>query len=444
MNLPEFIKIETTKEAAMAYRNSPQMEFYSFRGVQLLPEQESYRQRTYASDGISLEGYSSVEVFDICGNLLPSTIDAAFGVVEAFNDPNTGLPQVIWELENVDDDFGDQLIYLRIGVGDSFYYSSPFYLTAVNQEYTAKFYYRNIPTQTYLSIGLNIWYKSPDTSETLTTYDTVSTNVRRTIINKNIEFEYWQTDVIDILIFGRIKKMFSCRDLYLWDYTPGELPVRCGMFETFDTPLLEGKENFAEAELTLTFDKNDVLGGDEPTPPPPPPQLINLTEVVLSVFGRNQVQYTFDYSGFTPDYFMFQWSLDQVSWSQIGQQSTSPQYVNVFNPGQNDYYYRIFYPNLNLASNIVQIVTKEIDIFSVVNTGSGYIVAFSLIGFEITQGFIQIEVTNDNGASWYDAQYENSNTSPKGFTVPFANPLFTKFRLKYEPFGVYSDITDLP
>ena len=113
MKQPTFIRIEDTYEKALTYKGSPQMEqdLLSFFGVQLLPNQSvPYIQRTYCNVGVEIESYI-VRIKDFCGNTLED-ITNSFEIVRTFNDPDTGLPQIEWQLSNIPVDTGYKLIYL--------------------------------------------------------------------------------------------------------------------------------------------------------------------------------------------------------------------------------------------------------------------------------------------------------------------------------------------
>lgn len=435
-----FIRLETTLEKAMYYRNSPDMNVYSFRGVQLLPNNiYSYIQRTYSTDGIEIENPSEVYVCDMCGNRLYDIADY-FGIVNVFNDPLTGLPQVDWSLTNVQFDAGDQMVYLEIIQGvDATFYSSPFQLTAENSEYTALWHYRNRINDQMLSIQLQTWFKQLMDFEDLVTYDTVSLSQRVKKTGTLIPYELWTTSIIDINLFRTFKQMRRNKFVYC-DFAK-TIP-----FEPFETPKLVGRENFAESEFTLCRDEGNKYDPFfvpiVPPPPPPDPPFINLIRVD-SVNPKN-VLYVFEYGGFDPTYLQYQYSLDGENWDSNSNSPESPQPIPLIGHLDTPYKYRIYYPPLNLYSNEVLLSEPELVITNItspqtgfVQIGNNYNIFFNATGFAPT-GNISVYVSTDNinfiGLS------ATGVTSPKSIQTPSSGLEFKYFQLRYNPLGLTSNV----
>lgn len=443
MQQPVFIRLENTFESAMTYRNSPQMEFYSFGGVQLMPNNDyPYIQRTYADGGIEIEDYT-VWVCDMCGNRL-SDITPFFEIVSNFDDPDTGTPQLEWKLIGVEYDAGYQLIYLEIqqGVND-FKYSSPFYLTAEGVEFTSRVDYRSLETETMYSTGLQIWYKQDDELMEQSTYDTISTGKRTAVTTKLVEYEVWQTSVIDITVFRRIKQTFRNKYVYI-DYE------RAMLFEPFETPRLEAKENFAEAEILLCRDASDKYDPlyVPPIPPDPPVDepFINLIRVD-SIDAKN-VLYTFEFGNFEPTYLQYQYSLDGVAWTTNTSGITSPATIVVINNNTINFYYRIYHAGTDTSSNIVQLAAPSIEITNItseqssfVQNGNVYWVYYNSFGFIPNQDY-SFDGSFDGGVTWVNLYYNGGYQNPKKVTTPSSGLEFTKFRVKYNPMGIISNTFD--
>ena len=441
MKQPIFIRIENDLEKAMYSRTSPQMAFFSFKGIHLLPNNiYPYRQRTYATEGIELENPEEVLVCDMCDNELYDISDF-FSVDEVFQDPDTGLPQIYWSITNVQDfDAGDQLIYLKIRQGaNAYFYSSPFVLTTDNSEFTSRWDYRNKPTEPMLSTQLKIWFKQPDTFEEISTYDTLGTGSRVSVSGKIIDYEIWQSGIVDINLFGLFKQMR--RNAYVYCDLAKTTP-----FEPFDTPRLVGKENFAEAEISIVRDENNLYDPlyVPPTPPTPEPPILGITLSSVSSLNNSQVQYTFTYENFTTEILTFQYSLDNVTWTSILLPSGSPQTVGVPNNQNEGYYYRIIHLPTETVSNTLQLPADTLEIENITTqnvfnpNGNKYRFFYSYSGFTPIQNFI-FQCSLD-GVNWINMLQGNQvpELNIQYATTPASSEEFTYFRMLYNPQGIIS------
>lgn len=456
MGLPTFIRLENSLEEALKYYNSPQMTAYSFAGVHLLPENPlPYRQRSYALDGIELEDIGAVWVCDLCGNRLYDISDN-FSAAYTFNDPDTGLPQIIWTLYNVGFDAGFRLIYLQIQNGANDYlYTSPFMLTASRGEYTSMWYYRDTDgtglRDVYLSTGLVAYFRQKKSIQELVNYVPVSTGTPLTATSRILAFEKWNTGVVEINLIEEFKRMFEGSDVYALPKNFDGLPVKTGLNEPIETPDLEADENFTETELLLyrdygnTYDPN-AIPFVPPVPVPPIP-VINLTAV--EKVSATQVRYTFNYANIipTPTYFIFQRSLDQVTWIPNSNGVNSPVVIGGVtpDPATANFYYRIYHLPSGTYSNILQIPQPSIVITNIVSSdgvfnpsGNKYTITFTTSNF-IVDNQLSVEVST-NGNDWYLAMYSNTNASPKTITAPASGVQFKYFRIKHEIPNVTSNV----
>lgn len=436
-----FIRLETTLEKAMYYRNSPQMDVYSFRGIQLIPNTiYPYIQRTYSSDGIEIENPTEVYVNNMCDERISPNIADSFDIENVFNDPSTGLPQVDWSLTNVPFDAGDQMIYLEIVQGvDATFYSSPFQLTSYESEYTARWDYKNKENGQMLSVQLRTWFKQLLDFEDITTYDNVSRGRRVAKTSTLIPYELWTTSIIDINLFRTFKQMRRNK----WVYCDFQKTIP---FEAFETPKLVGRENFAESEFSICRDETNIYDPFyvyiPPTPPVDPPVI---TIIRVDSVNNKNVSYTFTYAGFEPSYFVYQYSLDGETWTNNTGGIISPT-GNIFvNDNLNiDYKYRMYYLPLDLYSNIVTLATPAIVINNItspqtafVQIGNNYNIFFSLFGFSDSLA-LSFEASVDN-VSWMPLYYNSGNASPKYVTTPSSGLEFKYFRVKYNPLGIISN-----
>lgn len=432
-----FIKIETTLEKAMYYRNSPQMAFYSFYGVHLQPNKDyPYTQITQSATAIEIEDYA-VDIFDMCDNLVAQNVDW-LTVVDTFSDIN-GTPQVVWQILNAPD-LGDKLIYFRIKQGaNDFFYSSPFKIYA--SDYVSDWHYYDTFTDTMLSTALPLWFKQYNDIMEIGTYDKVSLNQRVNTTTKLIEFEIWQFNVVDIMLFRLFKAMFL-NNLVYCDF------ARTSLFEPFDMPILEGRENFADVEVNLNRNESELYDPFyvAPNPPPPPPYSITLTSVLYQ--GKPEgVVFNFTYDVFTPTYFIYEWSEDGITWTQSSGDFTSPHFVTVLLPLETDFYYRISYPPLDLYSNVVQLEPQVITIDNITYLApSNYTIAYSYSGFALAPGvYFRFEGASASAEDWVNLDYAtNNNNNPKQVVIPSAAPTITRVRVWYPNTNTYSDPVNLP
>lgn len=448
MQLPTFIKLENTLDKAMFYKNSPQYKNYYFGGIHLLPDNiYPYKQRTYANDGIELEATFVVNLMTICGTVITDITDW-FNVTREFQDPDTGLPQIEWELLTVPYDAGFRLVYLEItqGANDKIY-SSPFYFTKDNSDYTSQWFYRNKINEDMMSIGLQLYFMQEDDDMEVQSYNPVSSGVPFNAGVTIYPFEIWNSGVIDLNLYRTIKSLFEQRYLYSFD-SNSELPIKTGLKEGFETPKREADENFGEQELSLNRNYGvtyDPLYIPTPVPPPPPdPPTINLNSIIE--LDAVRVQYTFTYSNFSPDYLTYQWSLDGVTWNNgyvLGIES--PMIVEIYDHQENDFYYSIYHQGTGTRSNILRLNTNEIVILNITSDdtefkgeGNLYNIFFTL-GFETSEPLVY--EASINNSDWVTITFVDgsNNVSPKQFITPDSSFEFTYFRIRYLPLGIVSN-----
>lgn len=83
----------------------------------------------------------------------------------------------------------------------------------------------------------------------------------------------------------------------------------------------------------------------------PPARVINLQQLLYGT--STEIMYVFEYSGFDPVDFQFQYSTDGVTWTDVPGTISSPQYVVVPNYQSTAYQYRIAYPVEGVVSNVL-------------------------------------------------------------------------------------------
>lgn len=437
--LPTFIKLENTFEAAMSVNESPQVVFYDYSGIFLVSDNAyPYTQRTYASDGIEIEDFV-IEFFDMCGNELTATVDDdTFKVIRNFQDPPTGLPQVEWQLNTANLDFGDQLIYFRLSVGvNTYVYSSPFTLSSDESKYSSQWWYKQEEQDNMLSIGLNMYFRNRKSEQELSNYTSLSTGYTTTGTSRLTPFERWLTRVINSDLFEEFKRIFLLKQVYSHPYNFNGLPIRTRLFEALESKDPTADENFNDYEVLLSRNPNftyDPLAVPvvPPAPPVDPPE-ITLTNV--SSINSNQVVFTFTFDNFTPEYLIYEYSLDSENWTSIASGTTSPVVINVPENDDNPFYYRITHPQA--TSNMIQLPVKVIVINNIIKpSGDPYLYR---IGYALNYApvsYLVFEYSQDN-ISFFNSFYADGNDNPKDVQTPSiaGNPWF---RIKDTLNGVVS------
>lgn len=246
------IALETSLEKAMFFKNSQRNRFYSFEGIQLLPNNPNkYIQVTNVAGGIKLEDWT-VKVMSMCGNELGDITDS-FLVEPIEVNSDDGSPQFIWSLKNIPIDFGYDLIYLQItqAFGDTFY-SQPFKITAIGSEKTCQIDYKFKRTDEIQSIGVTAWFDEPDLLQELESYYEVSTESWVTASMEQGEIEYWRTEKMPKSALIQLKRILGLPYVYINS-------VRASLKEAPEIPRKVSQENWCYMPFTINFHPNDVF-----------------------------------------------------------------------------------------------------------------------------------------------------------------------------------------
>jgi hypothetical protein len=349
MAVVNFIEFYTTLAEALTERTSPQIDFYALRGVQLLPNNTyPYIQTTNVSTGIELEDWTATIVNTWDGT--ETVVTAYFAVDSVFVDEN-GMAQFNWSLTNVPFDFGGRMVYLRVEqlIGETFY-SNMFQLTDLNNDKTTRIDYRNVSTDTMQSIQLKMWFWQILKNQEISSYYETSTRNTVTTMVKSQQYERWITDVISDSLFLKITNIFEKKFVYV-------NLTKCNLFDNLEIKEHSGKENFAKNILKLAFNSSDTYNPLAVAAPVDAFPSITLSSIVAN--GLDAI-YTFSYANFVPTYLVFQYSQDEVTWTDNVLGVSSPQLVT-FN-GTGIWYFRIEHPeaisntiSLDLGSTVVAV-----------------------------------------------------------------------------------------
>jgi len=421
------------------------MDIYNFEGVQLLPNSDyKYIQRTYAPDGINLEINDAV-LRDACGNILIEIPAECFEIIQTFNDPRTGLPQVDWSFLPITSlDFGLQPVYIEFRQAAGSIYSTPFYLSEDNAEYTSRWDYRNNLEDTMLSTQLFIWFRQKKSDLTLVNYKQIGSGKETNRVSQISKYERWQTGVVDIEVFERFKDMF--RNQYVYSDLQGT-----DLKEAPETPDTEGRENFIESEVLLLRDPFDLYNPNYVPPIPPDPPL-PVYEIILSAvdsLNENVVQYTHQQINFDPEFLLFQWSLDGVTWTDemsVANTSFPENIVGVPGHINGGFYYSVYDPITGTRSNVLQLPELTIYLNQVStnnpkfnpigNTYSLYFTYDFTLSTSPSAGFFA-EISTD-GINWI--RNTRGNSSPLIVATPASSIQYRYFRITYPVYGIISNV----
>jgi len=252
------VNIFRTLSEAMYFKNSQINTQFIFSGVQLIPNNsQKYIQVTNTPNGINLEDWT-VKVMSVCSDEELGDITDNF-MVESLTNSDNGNPQFVWSLTNITQDFGWELIYLKItqAVGETFY-SQPFRITSIDSEKTAQFNYKFRETDEIQSIGFTAWYNDEDLLQEQVTYYEESTQSWVTASMEQGEIEHWRTELMDKSLLIKLKKILGLPFVYING-------IRASLKEVPEIPRKTSQENFAEMSFTVNFHPNDVFVQPEPS-----------------------------------------------------------------------------------------------------------------------------------------------------------------------------------
>lgn len=249
--VPPIINIYRTLTEALTFKNSQMNTQFIFSGVQLIPSNlNKYIQVTNTPSGINLEDWT-VKVHSVCTGEELGDITDAF-MVESLTNSVNGNPQFVWSLTNIQTDFGWGLIYMKITqtLGETFY-STPFKITVIDAEKTARITYKQKRTEDYQSIGFSMWYREDDIKLDLTKYYEVSTETSVNSVLQTNKIELWRTELMPRNLLIELIQKIKLPYVYVNN-------IRASLFDAPEIPASTSQENFASLNLNLSFNYNDV------------------------------------------------------------------------------------------------------------------------------------------------------------------------------------------
>ena len=311
-----------------------------FRGIQLLPNNPlPYVQTTLTSEETELEDWDAY-IVELCSEIETDITDY-FMVERSFQDTN-GVAQIDWSLTDIPYDFGNKLVYLKVdqAFGETFY-SNVFMLTSYNSDRTCRIDYKSRLSDTMQSIQVRMYFWQTQKKTEISSYYEVSTRNTVTSLVKSQKFERWITEVIPNDLMIKIDDAFENKYVYI------DL-VRANLFEANEIKEFQGTENWVQNILKIAFNTSDVYDPLYVAPVVSATPSITLNSVVTS--GLNAI-YDFTLTNFSPMYLTYQYSDDQVTWTNVNGSITNNQSIPFEETGT--WYFRISHPEA--ISNIIEL-----------------------------------------------------------------------------------------
>jgi hypothetical protein len=229
------INLYTTKTDALYFKDSQRNRFYEFGGVQLIPK-VFYRQPFNYSYTIT-----KVESFKVSDGTVLNDITSYVSIVTLSGvkyieiDSSLSFPY----------DYNNELIYLRFTYSGGFLYSNPFYYTALDEDNTTNFTYKNLASDSYQSIGLKVWFRQKSKQSELNSYYESSTKNTVTQAIKTHTLEMYESEFMSMEDLIMTTEILESPYLYIGS-------KRYSLFEAVKLPELTQQENFGKIKFTLS------------------------------------------------------------------------------------------------------------------------------------------------------------------------------------------------
>ena len=275
------INLYTTKAEALYFKDSQRNSFYEFGGIQLLPN-GTYIQKL---NDIQLKDTYKATILRVSDDsaigILPYLIqEANYAVIYAASNTIYAASDTITVGSNTDSityisitpsqDCNNDLIYIGFSDVDNStvyaasntiyaasnsyinsnsssnydYYTSPFYITSLDEDNTTKITYKNLASDNYQSIGLKVWFRQKSRQSELTTYYESSTRNTVTQAIKTHNLEMYESEFMSMDDLIMTTEILESPYLYIGS-------TRYSLFEAIKIPELTQQENFAKIKFTL-------------------------------------------------------------------------------------------------------------------------------------------------------------------------------------------------
>ena len=195
--------------------------------VQQLPN-ETFLQISNCESDIAFGGFLLVELIDICQNVVKTLQVGDNFFLNEFTDTTTGIKQIAYEFGNVNEDFYQELLFLRLThtISSDYWISSGFFITEYLKQETSRFEYKNNGyfrgisydiAPYFQSIRLTCFKNDIDTNIESETYTQVSGSVitLRPIITPIEKYLFY---VCDFYTYSRLVTLLNHDLIYINGY----------------------------------------------------------------------------------------------------------------------------------------------------------------------------------------------------------------------------------
>ena len=142
-------------------------------------------------------------------------------------------------------DCHNDLIYLKFTNGTNTYYTNPLYITALDEDRTTKFSYKDLLSSQYETIGLKTWFRQKSMQSELTSYYETKTKNTVTQTIKTHKLEMYESEFMSLEDLIMTSDILESPYLYIDN-------KRYSLFEAVKIPELTQQENFAKIKFTLS------------------------------------------------------------------------------------------------------------------------------------------------------------------------------------------------
>lgn len=239
-----FIRLKDNLTDALNVGDSPRANIGFYDVIHLLPN-EAYLQKTSYEGGISLQSQFTAELVNCKGVLIKDITNNVFTNEILDEQGNT---QIEFEIVNINEDFGNEALILKLYDDFSSYYSNPFVVTEEFKELTSYFQYKNyndfvgIPytnSSKYQSIRLKTYYLTNNDLSEIEDYYQISrgNTISARVLHKSVE--KYTFDYIDNFTYIRTNILLQHDIVYLdgvkltnkTSFESGELIDQLNQFE---------------------------------------------------------------------------------------------------------------------------------------------------------------------------------------------------------------------
>ena len=271
------INLYATKQEALYFKDSQRNSFYEFGGIQLIPSIEYFQKITIPITSIiSVNAYKVIDdsfKYDLTSNISLYTSPLSINYLWLSNLPDLSNDLIYLKFKinpistsiisnfkqrvlldggtfEAEAQLQSYLLTLLDSNDFSYFYSTPFYITSLDEDRTTYIeYYDNYneyitEANPYQSIQLKFWFRQKSRQSELTTYYEASTKNTVTQAIKTHSLEMYESEFMSIEDLIMTAEILEKPYLFIDN-------KRCSLFEAVKIPELTQQENFGKIKFTL-------------------------------------------------------------------------------------------------------------------------------------------------------------------------------------------------